>query len=137
MSTIRGKCHCGQSEWSVKLADQEKSHILCHCDACKQINGGEFTLNQVIPQENFNLEKGNLSKYTYKGDSGNDVHCFFCPTCSTHVYHHQTVLGKYIVRTAALDGAKGWPVAAEIYCKDTSGWLPKISDNNFPAAPPA
>lgn len=129
-----------------------------HCDACKEINGGEFTLNQVVPEENFKLEKGNLTKYTYKGDSGmfsventylviaqwlktklgKPVHCFFCPTCSTHVYHHQTLLGpKYIVRTAALEGAKEWPVHAEIYCKDTAKWLPKLSEHNFPAAPPS
>jgi hypothetical protein len=41
-----------------------------HCDACKIINGSDFTLNQVVPQENFELTKGSLSKYTYSGDSG-------------------------------------------------------------------
>ncbi|EEP76824.1 predicted protein [Uncinocarpus reesii 1704] len=138
MTSVPGKCHCGQIEWTVKLADQEKSHILCHCDACKIVNGGEFTLNQVIPEENFKLEKGEPSKYTYKGDSGNPVHCFFCPTCSTHIYHHQTALGpKYIIRTAALAGSKEWPVGAEIYCKDNLKWFPKIAETTFPAAPPS
>ncbi|WEW59017.1 hypothetical protein PRK78_004485 [Emydomyces testavorans] len=95
-------------------------------------------MNQVIPQENFELEKGYLTRYTYKGDSGNPVHCYYCSTCSTHVYHHQTILGqKYVIRTAGLEGAKEWPANVEIYCKDKSKWLPKVAENNFPGAPPA
>lgn len=138
MTTLKGKCHCGACEFTVKVED--KSHILCHCGACKLINGGEFTLNQVIPKEDFELTKGKLTDYVYHGDSGNPVHCFFCPTCSTHIYHHQTVLGpKYIIRTATVEGSNEWPVSAEIYGKDILKWLPKIADEKsiFPAAPPS
>ena len=34
------------------------------------MSGGEFTLNQIIPKDAFQLTKGKLSVYTYKGDSG-------------------------------------------------------------------
>lgn len=43
-----------------------------HCGACKQMSGGAFTLNQIIPRTALQFTKGedNMSKYTYKGDSG-------------------------------------------------------------------
>ncbi|EGD97222.1 hypothetical protein TESG_04635 [Trichophyton tonsurans CBS 112818] len=135
MSAIQGKCHCGAVEYTAKLGD--KSHILCHCDACKHINGSDFTLNQVIPKADLEIKKGDLTKYTYKGDSGNPVHCFFCPTCSTHIYHHQTVLGddKYILRTASLEGNREWPASVEIYCKDRAKWQPDVAPKVCQAGP--
>ncbi|EGD90664.1 hypothetical protein H112_02128 [Trichophyton rubrum D6] len=135
MSAIQGKCHCGAVEYTAKLGD--KSHILCHCDACKRINGSDFTLNQVIPKADLEIKKGDLTKYTYKGDSGNPVHCCFCPTCSTHIYHHQTALGddKYILRTASLEGNKEWPASVEIYCKDRAKWQPDVAPKVCQAGP--
>lgn len=56
------------ASWTADI-DAEK-HVLCHCGACKLMSGGEFTLNQIIPKDAFKLTKGNLNKYTYKGDSG-------------------------------------------------------------------
>ncbi|PGH06290.1 hypothetical protein GX51_02487 [Blastomyces parvus] len=138
MSTIKGRCHCGQTEFTVKM--EAPSHILCHCDACKIINGSDYTLNQIVPKEDFELTKGTLGTYTYTGDSGNPVHCYYCSNCTTHIYHHQTVAGpKYVIRTAGLEGFKDWPVAAEIYAKNTIKWQPAVAaaDKVFQLTPPS
>ena len=68
MPQYEGQCHCGQIAWTAEI--REEKHILCHCGACKLMGGGEFTLNQIIPKDNFKLTKGELRVYTYKGDSG-------------------------------------------------------------------
>lgn len=68
MPQYEGQCHCGQIAWTAEIP--EEKHILCHCGACKLMGGGEFTLNQIIPKDNFKLTKGDLKVYTYKGDSG-------------------------------------------------------------------
>lgn len=68
MPQYEGQCHCGQVAWTAEIP--EEKHILCHCSACKLMGGGEFTLNQIIPKDNFKLTKGDLKVYTYKGDSG-------------------------------------------------------------------
>lgn len=68
MPQYEGQCHCGQTAWTAEIP--EEKHILCHCGACKLMGGGEFTLNQIIPKDNFKLTKGDLKVYTYKGDSG-------------------------------------------------------------------
>lgn len=72
MVTYKGQCHCGAVAWTADIP--EERHVLCHCNACKVMGGGEFTLNQIIPASNFHLTKGELKVYTYKGDSGKHTH---------------------------------------------------------------
>ncbi|KAL2010926.1 hypothetical protein VTN00DRAFT_3644 [Thermoascus crustaceus] len=138
MPTVKGRCHCGQTEWTVKLEDF--SHVLCHCSTCKYLSGTDYTLNQIIPKEDFTLTNGNLKAYTYYGDSGKPVNCYYCPNCTSHAYHHQAVNpSKVVIRTALLEGAKDWKPAAEIYAKDTYRWQPAVAAPGavFQTGPPA
>lgn len=50
-----------------------------HCDTCKILSGGPLTMNQIIPKSALSFTKGGdkLKHYTYKGDSGNDVNCYY------------------------------------------------------------
>ncbi|KAL9604244.1 MAG: hypothetical protein Q9219_000642 [cf. Caloplaca sp. 3 TL-2023] len=135
MPSFNGHCHCGQVEWTVQI--DQPTNILCHCGACKSASGSEFSLNCMTPKSNLKITKGNLKTYDYKGDSGNVVHCYFCPDCSSHAYHHQTVMGDdmIVVRTPTLEGSGEFPVVAEIYGKDRLKWQPELAQT-FPAAPP-
>ncbi|KAI9796188.1 MAG: hypothetical protein M1833_006439 [Piccolia ochrophora] len=134
MTTYKGHCHCGETEWEAKLSDNK--HILCHCSACKLLSGAEYTLNQLVPKDDFKITKGSLNTYTYSGDSGNPVHCYYCPNCTTHAYHHQTVAGPvYVVRTGLLEGGDDFSVAAEIYGKERLSFQPELAQT-FEAGPP-
>jgi len=138
MPTFEGSCHCGQTAWTAEIP--EATHILCHCSACKVLGGGEFTLNQIIPKDNLKVTKGTLSKYVYKGDSGKSVECFFCPTCTSHAYHHQEVMGPdtIVVRTALLKGSDKWgKPAAEIFGKEKWSWQPQTASDIFETTPPS
>ncbi|KZF22455.1 hypothetical protein L228DRAFT_153333 [Xylona heveae TC161] len=135
MATHTGKCDCGQLEWTVKLEDE--SHVLCHCDTCKKLSGGAFTLNQIVPKDNVKVLKGDLKNYTYAGESGNPVHCYYCANCTTSPFHHQTVLGdKYVVRTGLLDNYKELKPSAEIFGKAKLSWLPEVA-TTFETLPPS
>lgn len=136
MSTFKGRCHCGQTEWTVKV--DQPSHVLCHCAACKTVSGGESTFNSIVPKSNFNLTKGTTKTYTYTGDSGKPVHCYYCPNCTSHLYHHQTVLGEdqIVIRSGLLEGSADFPVVFEIYGKERLSWQPEIAQT-VPAAPPS
>ncbi len=109
-----------------------------HCWACKLQSGAEGTLNTLVPRDAFNLTKGELKQYTYTGDSGSPVHCFYCATCTTNPYHHQTVRGPdtLVIRTMLLAGAKDWPVAAQVYGKDRLHWMPEVA-TTFEVGPPS
>ncbi|KAI4131677.1 MAG: hypothetical protein LQ347_002869 [Umbilicaria vellea] len=135
MTEFTGRCHCGQTEWTAKL--QDTAHILCHCDTCKQLGGGAYSLNQIIPENDLKITKGSTKTYTYYGESGKPVNCNYCPNCTTHVYHHQTVMGdKIVVRTVLLDGGKGFKPAAEIFGKAKMSWEPEVAQT-FDTLPPS
>lgn len=49
-------------------------------------------MNQIIPKANLKITSGGEPGcYAYKGDSGKSVNCYYCPKCTTHIYHHQEV----------------------------------------------
>lgn len=129
-----------------------------HCDTCKVLGGGAYTLNQIVPKENLQITKGKLNAYTYHGDSGSSSHilrflalqeistnnpkgkavnCYYCPNCTTHVYHHQTVMGdKIVVRTILLDNGKSIQPGAEIYGKARLPWEKEVAQT-FETLPPS
>ncbi|MCJ1231595.1 hypothetical protein MMC12_008273 [Toensbergia leucococca] len=122
-----GKCHCGQMEWTAEL--QSPEHILCHCDTCKKLGGGPCSLNQIIDKKDLKINKGTPALYTYTGASGKSVQCFFCPTCTSHIYHHQAIMGdKIIVRTILLDGGNQMKATAEIFGEGRLPWVGDLVD---------
>ncbi|KAJ9636252.1 hypothetical protein H2201_006230 [Coniosporium apollinis] len=141
MPTYTGKCDCGQTTWEVELDKDTASHILCHCDTCKRLSGGAFTLNQIIPKDSLKFTKGGdeLKKYTYSGESGKEVHCYYCPNCTTHPYHHQTALGddKIVLRTVLLtpEGTTEFQPAAEVFGKAKMSWEKEVA-TTFETLPP-
>jgi len=135
MTTYNGKCHCGEVEWTVKLDKPET--VLCHCNTCKTLSGGAFSLNALVPKDDLKITKGSLKTYTYKGDSGNPVHCYYCPTCTAHAYHHQTVAGDVLVaRTILLDGGAEFKPVAELWGKAKIAWIPEMA-TTFDTVPPS
>ena len=121
-------------------------------------------MNQIIPKSALKITKGGEpGKYTYYGDSGKvssylpspsppfsshhhiltsliqAVNCYYCPKCTSHIYHHQEVMGPdtIIARTALLqEGRDKFPVGAEIYGKAKMSWEPKIAET-FETLPPS
>ena len=91
-----------------------------------------------MPKDAVDVTKGKdaLKEYVYRGDSGKSVHCYFCPNCTSHVYHHQEAMGPdtYVIRTALLAGTDAWKPALEIYGKDRLGWVPEVA-KTLPMAP--
>ncbi|KAI4264517.1 MAG: hypothetical protein L6R42_000382 [Xanthoria sp. 1 TBL-2021] len=136
MPDFKGRCHCGQTEWTVQI--DKPGHIFCHCDACKILSGGEFSQNALIPKSKLHATKGDFKCYDYLGDSGHPVHCYYCANCTSHAYHHQTVMGPdtVLVRTSLLEGSKDFPVALEVYGKNRLTWQPELAET-FETVPPS
>jgi hypothetical protein len=72
--------------------------------------------------------------------TGKGVHCYYCPNCTTHVYHHQEVMGDdtIVLRTGLLkEGVDGTlKPAAEIYGKARLNWAPEVA-KTFDTLPPS
>ncbi len=92
-----------------------------------------FLLFDVASYENRMSKRANRNRNT-----GKPVHCYYCPNCTTHIYHEQTALGdKVIARTSLLDsdGSKGFKPAVEIYGKERYNFLPEVA-KTFETLPP-
>ncbi|EME42725.1 hypothetical protein DOTSEDRAFT_94369, partial [Dothistroma septosporum NZE10] len=123
-----GSCHCGEMRWTAKLDKAE--HVLCHCSTCQKLGGGPYSCNQIIAKEDLVITKGQPKIYTYKGASGKDVRCFFCPTCTSHIYHHQDAMpDKVIVRTLLLEGGNHMPATGEIFAEGRLRWVRDLQDS--------
>jgi hypothetical protein len=120
----KGKCHCGDVEWEVRVDEGEQlKHIVCHCDTCKKLGGGPYSCNYIVPREGLSILRGKTGEYAYKGASGNDVHCYFCPKCTSHIYHHQDAMPeKVIVRTLLLEGGNDLEAGGEIFAEGALSW---------------
>ncbi|KAF1999002.1 hypothetical protein P154DRAFT_438081 [Amniculicola lignicola CBS 123094] len=128
-SVHEGSCHCESVRWVVRLEKAE--HVLCHCLTCQKLGGGPYSCNQIITEEDLLLTEGegNVGVYKYKGASGKNVECFFCKTCTSHVYHKQEVMpGRVIVRTLLLEGGGEMPATGEIFGEGRLGWVTELRD---------
>lgn len=67
-----GSCHCGDVRWTAKL-DEGTGHILRHCQTCRKLGGGPYSLNQIIARNELQITRGQCRVYTYTGASG--VYC--------------------------------------------------------------
>ncbi|RAK79600.1 uncharacterized protein BO72DRAFT_424336 [Aspergillus fijiensis CBS 313.89] len=120
--TFHGSCHCGDCSWTAEITEPE--HILCHCETCRKLGGGPYSMNQIIHKDQLRILSGKPSTYTYTGASGNPVHCYFCPNCTSHIYHHQAVMGdQIIIRTILLDNGARMPPAGEIFAEGKLAWV--------------
>ncbi|EMD69404.1 hypothetical protein COCSADRAFT_195220 [Bipolaris sorokiniana ND90Pr] len=116
MTDFKGSCHCKQTERTATL---QPDH---HCNTCKELSGGTYTLNQVILAKALKITKGDdLGKYTYQGASGQSVHCFYCKNCTTYVYHQQEVL----------QGIKDFKPLVEIFGKDLLPWEKEVANTIY------
>ncbi|KAK5130911.1 hypothetical protein LTR08_001575 [Meristemomyces frigidus] len=126
----QGSCHCGAVRFTAVLAPagDQSNHVLCHCRTCQLMSGGPYSCNQIIPEADLTITEGTPSTYTYTGASGKAVNCYFCGTCTSHVYHKQVAMpGKVIVRTLLLEGAEEWGVGGEIFAEGRLGWVRDLS----------
>ncbi|KAN0112792.1 Mss4-like protein [Hyaloscypha variabilis] len=134
MSADHGKCHCGQIEREVKLED--RAHVLCHCDTCKQLGGGAYSLNQILPKENLKLTKGKLNTYTYHGDSGKPVNCYIALIARLTFTTTRLMGDKIVVRIILLDQGKSLKPSAEVFGKDRLPWEIEVAQT-FQVMPPS
>ncbi|KAL0640614.1 hypothetical protein Q9L58_000280 [Maublancomyces gigas] len=96
--------------------------------------GGEYTVNMMIPKNDVKITKGEPKVYTYTGESGNPVDCYYCPTCTTHIYHHEKVLGdRYTMHTLLFEDEKlkERPIEMELFGKYRMPYQPEIAKTYF------
>jgi len=81
---IDGGCHCGNIRYEAEI-DPEKV-IVCHCTDCQAMSGTAYRTVVFVPESQFNLLNGDLTRYVKTADSGNKRAMMFCSECGTQIY---------------------------------------------------
>ena len=77
------RCCCGAL--SLKLPEQSKLVVACHCLDCQRRTGAPFGVGAFYPAEAVAVS-GAAKEFTRDAESGGKVHSYFCPNCGTSVY---------------------------------------------------
>lgn len=89
-----------------------------HCDTCKILGGGAYTMNQIIPKSALKITKGGEpGKYTYYGDSGK-VHPPYIPPTPPF----SPLSNTFFYRQSTATTAPNVPLTSTIIKKS---WAPK------------
>ncbi len=97
---IRGSCHCKSVEFS--LSESPGFQFICHCDACRKLNGGMQLAGVSFKTEQLTVT-GETSIYRYAGGHA-EVEAHFCGKCGTPVFAKPTHYpGMVVVRGNAID----------------------------------
>lgn len=109
-------CQCGFI--TFRTPSKEPFRVACcHCTACQKQSASAFGSSAFYPTEAFlsNLPqeaKDGLELFTHPTDSGNTMHCYFCPKCGVRLYQS----------SRKPDGTPGPVVAVKAGCVEGLEW---------------
>ena len=115
-----GHCACGAVSATISAEPVRVGQ--CWCRQCQQSAGGGPTNNAIFPADNVKLE-GELSRHSYKAESGNMVHHDFCPKCGTAVLGATSARPEFLgFRLGFLDVGHGLRPQSAIWLDDAPDW---------------
>jgi len=98
--------------------------VACHCTHCQKASGTAYSLNIVVPSDQFDITGDTLTTYIDKGDSGQDLRRFFCNRCGSPLFTEADAMpGLSIVKAGTLDDTTTFKPSANIFCDSKMEWL--------------
>lgn len=117
---VRGRCHCGAV--NIEVPHAAMFTFSCHCSDCRKLSSGGRLLGHGTSLAAVKVT-GDMSIYTYQGDSGKDVHLHFCPLCSTQIYGVPTAHPDMAaVRASLLDNEAEFAPMQFIFTDEAYDW---------------
>jgi len=92
-----------------------------------------------VPDGGFSVTGDSLTKYAAKGDSGKELHHYFCNQCGSPVFNEADVMpGLKIVKVGTLDDPTTFKPDTNIFCTSRMKWLTQESETaDFDQMPPS
>jgi hypothetical protein len=115
-----GSCRCG----AVTLTINEKPKMMmqCHCLDCQKSTGTGHSSHAYFPRESVGI-RGEVTGHTVLADSGAEMTRYFCPTCGSRVYGHNSSKPKLIsIEVGCLDDHSWFSPQAVLYTSRQHDW---------------
>ncbi len=122
MTTQTGQCLCGSMTYEITA--EPINSITCHCKHCQKASGSAFSINIVVPSDSFEITGNTLTDYLDQGDSGQDLHRYFCNQCGSPLYTEVAAMpGVTIVKVGTLNDTSTFKPALNIWCDSQMQWV--------------
>ena len=137
MTKQTGQCLCGSIQYEV--TEEPVMSANCHCINCQKTSGSAFSTNIVVPASGFNISGETLTDYVDLGDSGQELHRYFCNKCGSPIYTEVDIMpGVIVVKVGTLDNTSSYVPGANIWCDSQMSWLKnKLEGPEFEKMPPS
>ena len=135
-------CQCGYIQFRTPTPKPLGiSH--CHCTECRKQSASAYGTSAYFPGDKlFPLTpdlQSKLATFTRPTDSGNTMHCYFCPKCGVRILHAShnpdgTMREVVAFKAGCVDGLD-WDGARHIFTRSA---VVKLPDNveKYEAMPP-
>ena len=122
-----GGCQCGHVRYRFK--GPPLTVYACHCTHCQKQSSSAFGLSVWVMEEDFTLERGEITFREVAGDRGCIKRCGFCARCGSRIYHCGSAGSDvkrgtvYSVKGGTLDCARDLNPVAHIWTRSAHKWL--------------
>jgi hypothetical protein len=82
---LTGGCQCGAVRYTLSAAPLQV--YVCHCRECQRQSASAFGISVIASRVAFTVTQGEPRRWSRSTDSGNTLHCQFCPLCGSRVWH--------------------------------------------------
>ena len=119
MSTITGRCECGQVAFEAEGPISDFSH--CHCSQCRRMHGAAYASFAGVSRDRFRYLPGKDAVSSYaSSDSHSRV---FCPNCGSNILVAlESEPEEFYLSMGALDGELDLPPGYHIYVGSKASW---------------
>ena len=82
---LTGACQCGAVTYRVTAVPL--TLYCCHCTECQHQSSSAFGMSCLVDRNDLAVDWSQLAVWTRPTDSGNQLNCYFCPSCGGRLFH--------------------------------------------------
>ena len=117
MSSVLGKCLCGQIKFEI--SGPFPGIYQCHCSLCRRATGSASNAALIVRRENFLWTRGREHIRSYRAEN---YRSDFCSRCDSPVPNPLADRPEYWVPAGSLEDHADLEVAAHLHTASKAGW---------------
>ena len=131
-----GGCQCGEVRYESEGGPV--ALYICHCTECRKQSASAFGISSIVPRSGFRVTQGDPKFWSRLANSGQHVHCAFCPDCGSRLWHEREGLSDMIsLKGGSLDEPVDVTKAIHIWIsRKLKGVLMAHDAVQYPEEPP-
>ena len=124
MDNSSGSCGCGAVTY--KLNSGILHVVNCHCNMCRNHNGGSFSTYAVLPAESIEITSGNEFIQQYKANYGIKR---FCEKCGTPLFNESAKYpGVWMLFVGTLNSPENVVPKINVWYENKLTWVDTLAD---------